>query len=159
MHPVPDIDDLRDVPRFGDVAAERGWREWWQGSAVTLADHRARTAESLGPNAMPLTLIAHRGGAFLGMASLIASDMDARPELTPWIAAVYVEPEARGQGLGTRLVEAATARGFAQGHATLFLCAEPRNGGFYERLGWRRIERDVDGLDIFSLALVSRAAP
>jgi GNAT superfamily N-acetyltransferase len=41
----------------------------------------------------------------MGSAAIIDSDMDTRPELTPWLASVFVAKEFRNQGVGSRLVE------------------------------------------------------
>src|ERR1700744_6376156 len=81
--------------------------------------------------------------AFLGTASVIASDLPGRPELTPWVAAVWVEERARGRGVGGALVEQATQASFALGFARTYHCAHARMTGFYERLGWTLIERKV----------------
>lgn len=145
------IGDLRSHPGHADTVADRGWREWWKAGGTPLAAYRARVEEGLSAGDLPLTLIARRGDTFLGMASLIASDMEARPDLTPWVAAVFVEPAERGKGLGRRLVKAVAVRAFAQGWTRLYLCAEPRNAPIYERWGWRTIERDVNGLDVLAL--------
>ena len=90
---------------------------------------------------IPLALVAHDSGTFLGTASLIASDLDERPELTPWVAAVWVEERARGQGVGAALVDAAARAAFALGFPRAYLCARARMTRFYERLGWTLIER------------------
>jgi GNAT superfamily N-acetyltransferase len=81
--------------------------------------------------------------AFLGTASVIASDLDERPELTPWVAAVWVEETARGHGVGAALVEQATQASFALGFARTYLCARAPMTPFYEGLGWTLIERGV----------------
>ena len=100
---------------------------------------------------IPLALVAHDSGTFLGTASLIASDLDERPDLTPWVAAVWVEERARGTGIGAALVERATQTCFALGFARAYLCARPRMTRFYERLGWTILERKVgrDQLSVF----------
>ena len=92
---------------------------------------------------IPLALVAHDGGAFLGTASVIASDLAERPQLTPWVAAVWVEPEARGRGIGAALVDRATRDCFAVGVSRAYLCARPRMSRFYEALGWSIFERKV----------------
>jgi GNAT superfamily N-acetyltransferase len=84
-----------------------------------------------------------QGSAFLGTASVIASDLDERPELTPWVAAVWVEESARNHGIGAALVDAAARACVALGFTRAYLCARPRMTGFYERLGWTLVERRV----------------
>ena len=146
------ITDLRAAPGFAEAVADRVWRAWWRDDGVPLAALRARLDESLGvPVAgIPSSFVAHRGGAFLGTAALIASDMEARPELTPWVAALWVEPVARRQGIGRALAAHAAQAAFTAGHPRVHLCATPENAPYYLKLGWTRIEADADGLDIFS---------
>ncbi|MEI9926215.1 MAG: GNAT family N-acetyltransferase [Bradyrhizobium sp.] len=67
-------------------------------------------AENLTDTPIPLALVAHDGDAFLGTASVIPSDLAERPQLTPWIAAVWVEPQARRHGTGSALVKPCHAR-------------------------------------------------
>ncbi|MBB3770760.1 GNAT superfamily N-acetyltransferase [Angulomicrobium tetraedrale] len=145
------IDDLRLVPGFAPIVADRVWRAWWQEAGKPLAALRARLDESLGPAtaAIPSSFVAHRGAEFLGTVALIESDMEDRPALTPWLAALWVEPAARGRGTGAALVRHAARAAFAAGHARLHLCATAQNAPYYHRLGWSRIEADIDGLDIF----------
>lgn len=142
------ISDLRDAPEFAGDVADRVWKAWWRASGVSLADLRARVDEALAGAGIPLALVAHQHGIFLGTASLIACDMDMRAEYSPWIAAVWVEPDRRGAGIGSALVEAAAKAAFDLGVERAYLCATADNVPFYTRLGWWRIEADVDGLDI-----------
>jgi N-acetylglutamate synthase-like GNAT family acetyltransferase len=74
---------------------------------------------------------------------VIASDLAERPQFTPWVAAVWVEPHARQGGVGAALVERAARDCFALGFGRAYLCARPQRSGFYERLGWTAIEREV----------------
>src|SRR5699024_8223156 len=104
---------------------------------------RDRLHENLAPSPIPLALVAHEGGRFLGTASVIASDLPERPHLTPWVAAVWVEPDARRRGLGAALVNRATQACFDLGAAAAYLCARPERHAFYERLGWTKMESDV----------------
>jgi GNAT superfamily N-acetyltransferase len=97
----------------------------------------------MGAAPIPLALVAHDGARFLGTASVIASDLAERPRLTPWVAAVWVEPPARGHGVGAALVDRAAQDCFALGFARAYLCARPRMSRFYERLGWQILERKV----------------
>lgn len=143
--------DLRDAPSFADIVADRVWRAWWKDEGVPLAALKARLSESLGPSraAIPTSFVACQGMEFLGTVALIASDVDERPGLTPWVAALWVEEPARALGIGQALLTHASDVAFAAGHARLYLCATAANAPYYARRGWKRIEHDVDGVDIF----------
>ena len=71
--------------------------------------------------------------------------------LTPWVAAVWVEPQARRRGVGAALVDRAALDCFALGVFRVHLCTRHERSGFYQRLGWTPIERDVgpNQLDVF----------
>jgi GNAT superfamily N-acetyltransferase len=137
------ISDLRQVPEFFDTVAERIWRAWWEDAGHPRGYIAGRLRENIEPTPIPFALVAHHGAAFLGTVSVIASDLAERPQFTPWIAAVWVEPEARRHGIGAALVDRATREGFALGIARLYLCARPQRSRFYERLGWTVIEREI----------------
>lgn len=149
------ICDLRDEPQFFDIVAERIWTAFWQASGEPPAYIAGLLRESLGEAPIPTALVAHAGDAFLGTVSLIACDVDERPQLTPWVAALWVEPAARERGIGAELVEEAARRGFALGHRRLFLSASARMAPYYEKRGWRLHERGVPTPD---LTILSRDA-
>lgn len=153
MNAAGTISDLREMPGFAATVADRVWRAWWEPHGVPLAVLRARLDESLGPAVarVPTSFVAHRAGTFLGTVALIASDMEERPALTPWVAALWVEAERRRLGIGAALVARAAEAAFAAGHERVHLCASAANAPYYLKLGWTRIEADVDGLDIFTL--------
>jgi GNAT superfamily N-acetyltransferase len=102
-----------------------------------------RLREDMEDTSIPFALVAHDGERFLGTASVVVSDLAERPNLTPWIAAVWVEEEARRCGVGAALVDRAAEDCFALGVRRAYLCARPPMSRFYERLGWAVIERKV----------------
>jgi N-acetylglutamate synthase-like GNAT family acetyltransferase len=137
------VSDLRQCPQFFDTVADRIWRAWWQADGVPLDYISSRLRENMSDSPIPFALIAHDGSAFLGTASVIASDLAERPQLTPWVAAVWVEPHARQRGVGGTLVDRTAQDCFDLGFARAYLCARPQRTAYYERLGWIAIERDV----------------
>jgi GNAT superfamily N-acetyltransferase len=156
--PLPfTISDLRQRPEFFDTVADRIWRFSWKDAGYPLTYISGRLQENLNAEPIPIALVAHSGAEFLGTASVIASDLEERPQLTPWVAAVWVEPRARSRGVGGALVERAARDCFALGNARAYLCARPALTGFYELLGWIAIERDVGerGLTVFIRDAVS----
>jgi N-acetylglutamate synthase-like GNAT family acetyltransferase len=137
------ISDLRQSPEFFDIVADRIWQAWWRADGHPLGYISGRLRENMNATPMPFALVAHDGKSFLGTASVIASDLPERPQLTPWVAAVWVEAHARRRGVGGVLVNRATLDRFALNVARVYLCARPQRTAFYERLGWSSIERDV----------------
>jgi len=142
--PLPfTISDLRQRPEFFETVAERIWQAWWKPDNYPLGYLTGRLRENMADTPVPLALVAHDGDAFLGTASVIASDLAERPQLTPWVAAVWVEPQARQRGVGSALVNRAAQDCFAPGFGRAYLCARPHRSALYEGLGWIPIERDV----------------
>jgi len=148
MSMVPIISDLRDCPEFFDTVADRIWQAWWKRHGVPLAYIVGRLRENMTGRGLPLALVAHRAGQFAGTASLIKSDLEERPAYTPWVAAVWTEPEFRGQGIAPALIARAVAEGFDAGFPRIYLCAAKPRRVFYERLGWTPIEDDVGDLQL-----------
>ncbi|WP_404402391.1 GNAT family N-acetyltransferase [Pelagibacterium halotolerans] len=145
------ISHLRACRQFAGVVADRIWTAWWRDNNYPLRFISEQIDEMLHTGGVPLTLVAHNGEAFLGNALVIESDMEARPQYTPWVAAIWVEPEYRKIGIGSALVSSAAQTAFALGSDTVYLCAAEDKSPFYEKLGWQMIEEDVSGLNVFSL--------
>jgi GNAT superfamily N-acetyltransferase len=137
------ISDLRQRPDFFDTAADRIWQAWWQARGTPLDYIAGRLRENMDAAPIPFALVAHDGGTFLGTSSVIASDLAERPQLTPWVAAVWVEETARRHGVGAALVDRAAQDCFSLGISRVYLCARPRMTGFYEGLGWSISKRKL----------------
>ena len=149
------IDDLRQQLAFRPIVAERIWRAWWEPYGATLADVESALDDVLRAQDFPFTLVARADGRFMGTVTAIQSDIAPRPDLGPCIAALWVEPEARGQGVARDLVNAALRRLGEAGHTAAYLAAKPHLHGYYAQRGWTVVERAVgdDRLDVFSRAL------
>jgi predicted N-acetyltransferase YhbS len=106
--------------------------------------------ENLGPGPIPTAFVAYEGDRFIGTVSIIACDEDTRPHYTPWVAALWVEPEDRQQGIGAALVDRAVAHAFGSGSGRVYLLSGPHKRSFYERLGWAVVEMTGDGMFILS---------
>jgi N-acetylglutamate synthase-like GNAT family acetyltransferase len=137
------ISDLRQRPEFFDTVADRIWQAWWEADGHPLGYISGRLRQNMSDTQIPFALVAHDGASFLGTASVIASDLAERPQLTPWVAAVWVEPQARQHGVGGALVNRAAQDCFALGIGRAYLCARPRMSGFYQALGWTISERKI----------------
>ena len=127
----------------------------------TLEVATAELADQATRRTLPTTLVAVEAGEALGSVSLVLEDA---PELcghgSPWLASLFVRPEARGRGLGTQLVQAAVAHAATLGVEELFLFT-PEHVAFYQRLGWRRLARTAllgTPVDLMTIAPTRQAA-
>jgi len=89
---------------------------------------------------IPQTFVAVENTTPVGMASLFEHDMLARMDLSPWLAAVYVVPESRNMGVGSKLVQTVMQEAEMLGLSKFYLFT-PDRMHFYRRLGWRALEQ------------------
>jgi GNAT superfamily N-acetyltransferase len=83
------------------------------------------------------TFVLFDHGRPVGTVALICSDMDTRPDLTPWLAGLFVDPAFRRRGHATRLVRKIEARARSSSVPVLWLYTSTAES-LYSRLGWRR---------------------
>jgi predicted N-acetyltransferase YhbS len=153
------IDQLAKRPELLPSVARWIYAEWWQDSqdaSVTRVTELLRP--HLVPDRMPMTLVASIGPDPVGTASLLAHDVGTErwPRLSPWLAAVYVVPEFRRQGVGTALVASVLAHAGVLGTTMIYLLTMGRES-FYVRLGWSVLDR-VGARTVMSRELAPVAA-
>ena len=131
---------LNNDPRDLEIVAAWLFGEWGHLEAGrSLEETLERLRQRADRTKPPLTLVAMANDRPVGTASLTPWDMRTRPDLSPWLSSVFVDPESRGYGVGSRLVNAIeeTARDLAI--PTLYLFTPDREN-FYRRLGWETME-------------------
>jgi N-acetylglutamate synthase-like GNAT family acetyltransferase len=89
---------------------------------------------------IPETFIAVENNKFLGTASLVGNDMSTRPELTPWLAGVFVDPIFRNNGVGAELVKTVVAEAEIIGIKKFYLWTANKMN-YYSNLGWQFFEQ------------------
>jgi N-acetylglutamate synthase-like GNAT family acetyltransferase len=89
---------------------------------------------------VPSTFIA-KTTELLGSAAIVENDMDTKPELTPWLASVFVAPEYRNQGIGSQLVKHVMQKAKQAGIKAIYLFT-PDQTIFYQKLGWEVISTE-----------------
>jgi GNAT superfamily N-acetyltransferase len=135
------IDYLADHPDLADDLVALHFAEWGHlHPHETLEQRTLRLTSAAGRGGVPTVVVALKDGVLLGSAMLIASDMDTRLDLTPWLAGVYVVDAARGRGTGSALVRRIETEAAALGLGRLYLYT-PDAMEFYARLGWSADER------------------
>lgn len=130
---------IADRPDLVPTVARWRWHEFGRDFGRTLEQAEARVAASVSRSGPPQTFVLLLDGEPVGTASLTATDLDERPDLTPWLASVYVVPEQRGHGHAAHLVAAVEEACRAASIASLWLYTNTAER-VYARAGWRTAE-------------------
>lgn len=137
------IDYLCDHPEFIEELATLNFAEWGDFAPGDSLEARIELMRSAcGKGEIPSVVVALEDAELLGGALLIDSDLDARPELTPWLAGVYVKAEHRGKGVASQLVNRVVEEAAALGVPELYLYTDTSQS-LYARLGWQVVEELV----------------
>jgi len=139
-----------DRPDLVEVSVRWRWEEWSRGKEPfedALSRAQQATAARL---QMPQTFVLLDGVEPVGTASLTAQDLEERPDLTPWLAGVFVAPHARGRGHAAKLVAAVEAEASRQSIATLWLYTRTAER-IYARIGWQTVETILHNSNPYAL--------
>jgi N-acetylglutamate synthase-like GNAT family acetyltransferase len=136
------IIDLKFEPHHIPVLA--GWHhgEWSYLNPNWPVEQREKDMRlHLTDNLVPSTFVALEE-RLLGSAAIVEQDMDTKPDLSPWLASVFVSPENRGKGVGSGLVMLIMEKAKEAGIPVLYLFT-PDKEGFYQKLGWQTISKEI----------------
>lgn len=136
-----EIVPLADRKELIAELAELHHAEWKHlNPSLTLEGRAEAIAEAAGREGIPSIFIAVSGSQLVGSAALVQNDMDTKPDLTPWLAAVYVKETFRHQGIATQLIARCEAEAACLSTDSWYLYTEFASR-LYEKLGWRHLER------------------
>src|SRR5512146_332414 len=114
----------------------------------TLAGRTLRLRNCCGHSEIPTVVIGLLGNVLCGSGMLVAQDMDSRPNLTPWLAGLYVAPQYRRKGYGTKLIERIVQEAALLQAQALYLYT-PNSEQYYSKRGWSLMERcNYRGTDV-----------
>lgn len=135
--------NLSEEPEHIPTLAQWHHTEWANlNPGGTLEKRIEKMQGYLGGDLVPSTFIYKYQGQLAGSAAIVESDMDTWPELTPWLASVYVAPEFRRQGIGSRLVRHVMLKARDAGVDKLYLFT-PDRADFYRKLGWTKVAAEL----------------
>lgn len=90
-------------------------------------------------NGQELVFIAKRNEEVVGTIGLVDFDeLEEFRHLTPWIAAFIVNPDLRGQGIGSKILELLENKAQSLGIGMLHLWTEDQSN-FYSKRGYRLV--------------------
>jgi GNAT superfamily N-acetyltransferase len=139
------ITAVSDSPELAPIVAR--WRVdafFAYPGGWTVAEMTDRIlAPPIGPKE---TFVLFDSGRPVGTAGLARSDLKSRPDLTPWLVGVFVEPAFRGRGYATALVLRVETFAKAAGVSEMWLYTSTAEA-LYARLDWQRagVEQDEEG--------------
>ncbi len=155
------IDFLKNHPQHLLTVARWLYDEWDHVTAADLDEVVDAILDRMNDDRVPLTLIALRGGECVGTVGLWEGDLSSRPDLSPWLAALYVHPAARSEGVGSALIEALVSTARSLGIGRLYLHTETA-AAYYRRKGWRFLFRTLNDRNeetaVFDLSIAQRGA-
>jgi len=132
-----------DAQHHNTILTLASWIQGEWGNSFLEATFEELVSELEGratPHRIPAAFVALDGDRLVGTASIVRHDMSTRSELSPWLSAVYVPPEERNKGVGSKLVRRAMQEAEILGVKRLYLYT-PDQMRFYTRLGWDILER------------------
>lgn len=128
---------LADHPHHIPTVAHWQYGEWGHLNPGDSVQGRIeRLGQHIGRPGLPTTLIALEGDTVLGSAGLVVNDLRTHPDLTPFLASVYVAPTYRRRGVATALVQQAKVVIQQLGLPVLYLITHDRQN-LYAGLGWQ----------------------
>lgn len=113
-------------------------RQWGDGMGYSLDGARIAIEDLTAAGGGQAAMIALADGIPAGSGFLVEKDLETHTHLAPWLAGLFVLPEFRRQGIGTRLTVAVAEEAARLGHQSVYLYTSV--GEFYRRQGWAGYE-------------------
>jgi len=135
---------LADYPNMIPICASWSYGQWSYHSNGTLEHTLTRFTKGANKERLPFTLVALDNQKPVGMISLWKSDLDNRPDLSPWLASLYVHPFYRGRHISSSLIEKMEIEARRLGYLRLFLVTEEAKT-IYIKHGWEELEQVKTG--------------
>ncbi len=136
-----EIEYLADHKNVIPTLANWSYNEWSNlHPERTLSDVEQLMLERSNKEKIPLCLVAFENDKAIGMIALKTNDLGSRPNLSPWLAGLYVDTKHRKKGVGKKLVFAIEDKAARLGVSKLFLYT-PDSEEFYSKLNWVVRER------------------
>ncbi|GAB4282983.1 MAG: GNAT family N-acetyltransferase [Candidatus Rifleibacteriota bacterium] len=127
---------VREYPEHRDRIIKYFQDKWASESSMKVYED-CITNCILSNNSLPQWYILEEGGNIVGGAGLITNDFISRMDLYPWLCAVYIEKEYRGNSYSKLLMDKARDDARKGGFDHVYLCTD--HIGYYEKFGFEFI--------------------
>ena len=129
------IISVRENPDIKDEAIAYFQRSWQDVRPVIYENCISHSITA--KNSLPQWYLLEKESEIIGCAGLITNDFISRADLYPWICAIFIEEEHRGNAYGSLLIDKAKIDTKKAGFEYVYLSTE--HVGFYEKYGFRYI--------------------
>lgn len=131
----------KNVTRYKDFMLKQFNNLDWGGSkmlAKKVEDDELQDSEHV-------ILLVDNNSTFIGHGSLLQEDIVKDTNVSPFIAAVFVSPDYRGQGYSLKIVQKIENIALSEGYRQLYIVTN--HEGLYEKEGFRQIgeEKNIKG--------------
>jgi N-acetylglutamate synthase-like GNAT family acetyltransferase len=127
---------VRENPIYVDEAVTYFQKHWANEKSMMLYDDCIRHCIDA-QACLPQWYLLQHDEKTIGGAGLIPNDFISRMDLFPWVCALYIEEEYRGNGYGSLLLEKTKQDTAKIGFENLYLSTD--HIGYYERYGFTHI--------------------
>ena len=129
------IISIRENPEYKDIAIPYFQSRWPSVWPVIYEDSITHCIHAKNP--LPQWYLLFKDEEVIGCAGLISNDFISRGDLYPWINAIFVEEDHRGNELGALLIDKAKSDAKNLGFEQVYLCTQ--HIGYYEKYGFEYI--------------------
>jgi len=148
MEKILRIYPLSQKKSLSPICAYWSFATWYTKRSIAFSAVMNEYRKRSDMDSYPYTYIAIWGELPVGMVSIKESELARREELSPWLSALYVAPEYRGQGIGSRLIQTVIDDCRKNKMKRIFLFLDSRNLSrlerYYARRGWIYYDDETD---------------
>jgi GNAT superfamily N-acetyltransferase len=126
---------VREQPSYKDKAIAYFQKSWKSVLPIIYEDCITHCINARNP--LPQWYLLIKDEEIIGCAGLIVNDFISRGDLYPWICALFIEEQHRGNAYATLLMEKAKEDAKNAGFDYVYLCTE--HIGYYEKYNFTYI--------------------
>lgn len=127
------IISVKESPEYKDKAIKYFQNKWAKEDSLMVYEDCISNCITT-TNPLPQWYLLENNGDIIGCAGLITNDFISRMDLYPWVCALYIEKEYRGNAYGLLLLDKAKRDAKKGGFFHLYLCTD--HIGYYEKYGF-----------------------